>query len=756
VKKRRTILTAAVAAAGLAALGTVVAQQPGSNFPVAPPAAGSGNKLPATTVRPYSEWTPTPAPAGYTPKQPSGAAPTGGYLPPPPGYTPNTPAVQPAGGTKPRLTYPANTSDSAVRPASGTMSPAGQEVPSFKPSAGTAPPPLATPSVPALPTLPGVPAVPALPSVPPPMKSDSSESKFPPMALPAPVTAPPSAPAAVPAAPSAPAFNRTPPAPSAFPAAPSVPPVPAVPSLPAVPPTTPGALPSPGTYAPGSTTQAPGNSAPGSTTTPPLTNLAPGVLPARTSPAVTIEAVCPETVAFGQEFTYKLIVRNTGTAAVSGLRVDDELPAGSKYVGSDPVAEINGDRLTWTLGQLDGGSERTITVRVKPSEEGESRSRATVSFTSAVDARTKVTRPRIAIAATTAEVCRAGEEAAFQIKVTNSGSGPAPKYLIRAQLSDGLLHSQGTVIEAPMEMLAAGDTKTVMLKVAAAKAGLQWCQITVTADGSPDATAKASTNVVEALLVVKQTGPAKCLVRAEPTYTIELSNPGTAATDPVLLQTVMPEGFEWINQASDGGTCSGRTVTWRLPALPAGSNRSVTLKLRAAAASDPQGTALRTVAQAGPANVTPAAGGANTAVRPGRALEAKADTIVVAEGVAAVRFDVVGLDNPVTVGKEVTYEIRVMNSGTGACSNVQLAAALADGTEFVGATTGNNQTGAVKANGQQLTFDPIASLGVKGEMVYRVRVKSTVPGDLRVRVQLSCDQLKTPVVKEESTTFVKE
>jgi uncharacterized repeat protein (TIGR01451 family) len=706
VKKRRTLLTAAVAAGGLVALGTVMAQQP-MPMPPAPP-SGTG-KLPATTVRPYAEWTPTPAPAGYTPKQ-TGAAPTGGgYLPPPPGYTPTK--VQPAGGTTSRT-------DTAVRPAGGSI-----------PVPSTVAPPLATPSVPALPPITNVPAsaAPAIPAVTPP----STESKFGPASLPAPVNTNTGTTPSTPMAPTAPAFNAAPPAPSPFPAAPNVPNTPSIPAT-----TPPAASPA---------------------TTPATTaNLAPGVLPARTSPNVTIEAVCPETVAFGQDFAYKLVVRNTGTSAVSGLRVDDELPAGAKYVSSDPVAEINGDRLTWTLGQLDGGSEKTIHVRVKPSEEGESRSRATVSFTSSVDARTRVTRPRIAVNAASAEVCRAGEETAFQIKVTNSGTGPAPKYVIKAQLSDGLLHSQGTVIEAPMESLGAGETKTVMLKVAAAKAGLQWCQITVTADGSADATAKASTNVVEPLLTLKQTGPAKCLVRAEPTYTIELSNPGTAATDPVLLQSVMPEGFEWINQASDGGTCSGRTVTWRLPAMAAGSNRTVTLKLRASAASDPQGTALRTVAHAGPANIVPAGGNPNTAVRPGRSLEAKAETVVVAEGVSAVRFDVVGLENPVAVGKEVTYEIRVMNSGTGACSNVQVAAALADGTEFVGATVGNNQTGGAKVVGQQLSFDPLPTLGVKGEMIYRVRVKGTVPGDMRLRVQLSCDQLKTPVVKEESTTFVKE
>jgi uncharacterized repeat protein (TIGR01451 family) len=484
--------------------------------------------------------------------------------------------------------------------------------------------------------------------------------------------------------------------------------------------------------------------------------LASGIMPARATPGVTVEAVCPDTVGFGQELAYKLIIRNTSAAAVANLRVDDELPSGCRYVGSDPAGELNGDHLVWLMGTLEAGAEKHITVRVKPSEEGEARSRATVTFSSTVDARSRVTRPRLAVSVTGAEVCRAGEETSFQIKVTNGGSGPAPRATIRAQLSDGLLHSQGVVIEAPLENLPAGETKIVMLKVAAAKPGLQWCQIGVTAEGSPDATSKASTNVVEPMLVVKQTGPAKCLVRAEPTYTIELSNPGTAATDPVLLHSVLPEGFDWINQASDGGSCTGRTVTWRLPALSAGSNRSVTLKLRASAATDPQGSLLRTVAQAGPVTVTPVGGPPAAPVRSGRGLEAKVETAVVAEGVAAIRFEVMGLENPVAVGKEVTYEIRVTNSGTGPCSNVQLAAALAEGTEFQGATTGNNQTGAVKALGQQLTFDLLPSLGVKGEMVYRVRVKGNAAGDLRFRVQLSCDQLKTPVVKEESTTFVKE
>src|SRR5206468_246567 len=142
----------------------------------------------------------------------------------------------------------------------------------------------------------------------------------------------------------------------------------------------------------------------------PQAAVAAGMLPGRVTPAISVEAVCPDSVVFGQDFKYTLIVRNTGSAAVSYVRVEDELPPSARYVASDPPAELNGDRLVWSIGTMEPNSERRVEVRVKPGEEGDVRSRAVVTFSAAVDARTKVTRPRVAVAVTGAESCRAGEE----------------------------------------------------------------------------------------------------------------------------------------------------------------------------------------------------------------------------------------------------------------------------------------------------------------------------------------------------------
>ena len=190
---------------------------------------------------------------------------------------------------------------------------------------------------------------------------------------------------------------------------------------------------------------------------------------------------------------------------------------------------------------------------------------------------------------------------------------------------------------------------------------------------------------------------------------------------------------------------------WKLNGLPPGGTKTVSLKLRAATAGD---GLLRTIAQAMPeAPVIGTAGAGGAPVRPtGRVLEAKTETAIKAEGVAAIKFEVTDLEDPVEVGKEAIYEIKVTNQGTGPCTNVQLVASLAEGTTY----TGSSGPSQIKAQGQHLVFDAIQTLGVKGEAVYRVRVRSTAAGDLRFRVQLTCDQIRTPVVKEESTSFYKE
>ena len=640
-----------------------------------------------------------------------------GTLPPQnirPGYGVNTNpgAPQPQSGTapvasnKPRLTQPVVAGADGVRQAAGT---------DFE---------ITRPELPKLPTA-GGPGAPAAPFFPPPA-----------------VVAEPAPPGAIP--------EMKPPAviaerPTVVTPAPGVSPVSPMPTPPAIaaPPT--GLQPSP---APSPLPLTPSSTAPG---TAPMTSGIPmtGPLSARVAPNVSVEFEAPETVGAGQSLAYTLVVKNTGTTSVMGVRIDEEIAAGTTFVASEPAAEANTDgKLSWSVGGLEAGAEKRIKITVKVAEEGEVRSRASVSFAVAVESKVKVTRPKIVLALSGPESARTGDKVPFQIKISNAGTGPASKVVLQARFSAGLGHPQGEVIEAELANLAAGATKPLTLEAIANKPGQQLCSLTVWADGNPPETAKAAVSVVEPQLVVKQTGPVRCLVKAEPVYAIELTNPGTAATDPVTTWTVVPEGFEFV-AASEGGvyTPGNKSVMWRLPALAANGTKTLTVKLRA---TGPSEGIVRTVAQAGAGDsATP---GVAQASAKSKTLEARAESPIKAEGVPALRFEVIGSEGVVEVGKEITYEVKVSNQGTGACSNVQLVAELADSTSATdakGPTVG-------RTTGQQILFDPIPSVGVKGEAVYKIKVKGTQAGDMRFRVKVTCDQNRTASVKEENTRFYKE
>jgi hypothetical protein len=56
-----------------------------------------------------------------------------------------------------------------------------------------------------------------------------------------------------------------------------------------------------------------------------------------------------------------------------------------------------------------------------------------------------------------------------------------------------------------------------------------------------------------------------------------------------------------------------------------------------------------------------------------------------------------------------------------------------------------------QVHGQQVLFDALPTLAAKADAVYRVQVRGVRPGDVRFKVQMSCDQLTLPVYEEEST-----
>jgi uncharacterized repeat protein (TIGR01451 family) len=449
----------------------------------------------------------------------------------------------------------------------------------------------------------------------------------------------------------------------------------------------------------------------------------------RTMPTVSIETISPESTPFGQPVNYEIVVKNHSSTPVTNVRVDEELVGGAQIISTEPAGEASADKAQWTIGTLNAGEEKRIKLSVKPGPEGDLCSKPRVTFSAATTLNVRVTRPNLVVDVKAPEAVQVGDEVPVHIQVANNGSGDASKILLKAVLTEGLKHPEGNDIQAVLTKLAPGESQTVTLRLQATAPGPHTCTLMATVEGGARVSTHAKVDVRQPRLNLAVMGPAKCIVKAEPTFTLEVTNPGSSATEPVQVALAFPEGLDFVSASDSGAFDAGtRTVSWNLPPAEAASKRHLTVKTKSSVAGN---LAVRAVAQAG------------------TRLNARAEAVIQAEGVPALMFEVTDLEDPIEVGKETTYEIRIANTGTMHCTNVKLMAALSDGLVI------GNVTASVpyKIAGQTLVFDPISKLAVKGDLIVRIRAKGTTAGDHRCKVQLSCDQLRQPVVKEESTSF---
>ena len=117
------------------------------------------------------------------------------------------------------------------------------------------------------------------------------------------------------------------------------------------------------------------------------------------------------------------------------------------------------------------------------------------------------------------------------------------------------------------------------------------------------------------------------------------------------------------------------------------------------------------------------------------------------KGVPAILIECVDDPDPIEVNGNVTYTITVTNQGTAMGTNIAVECTLPAELEYV---SSDGPTKA-RAEGQTVSFTPLASLAPKAEAVYKVTAKGVGVGDVRFRVQMKSDQMESPVMETEST-----
>jgi uncharacterized repeat protein (TIGR01451 family) len=446
------------------------------------------------------------------------------------------------------------------------------------------------------------------------------------------------------------------------------------------------------------------------------------------SPSLAIEKTAPAEIQVGKPVTFTIKVRNTGSVVAHGVEIHDEIPQGTQLVSTKPpAAQPVAGQIVWSLGTMKPGEDATVQIQLLPVAEGEIGSLATVHFRAEASVRTRATRPALALQVTLPQKVMIGADLTMRIRVSNPGSGVATGIVLTENVPAELKHVAGSELELEVGTLKPGEGRDLELTLNAAQAGRVVNLLAARGDANLRAEDRSELEVLAPGLKLALTAPKRRYLERKATFAIAVSNPGTAAAKDIELVATLPKGMKFV-EANNLGAYDRATnsVHWSLEELPAQESGEVSL------------TALP---------LEP--GELKMQVR-GTARQGLSDTVednVIVEGLAAIMFELLDVQDPVEVNGQATYEIHLVNQGSKAASNVRIVALLPPEMRPLGA----NGPVRFSIDGQRVLFEPLNQLAPKADTTYTIKAQALQAGDSRVRVQLMSDEIRTPITKEEST-----
>ena len=226
-------------------------------------------------------------------------------------------------------------------------------------------------------------------------------------------------------------------------------------------------------------------------------------------------------------------------------------------------------------------------------------------------------------------------------------------------------------------------------------------------------------------LALDCTAPGQVLVGQPFHVCLIVTNKGTAVEPKTTLRLQTPVAAA-LASATDQGTNAEAGLVWTIAQLEPATAKEVCATF---VARQPTLLAFNGTAQ-----------GASGS-------EAKTSCDTQVAGIPAILLETADLEDPIEVGKEVIYEIKVTNQGSAPGTNLKVTCTLPDSEEFVSGT-GPTQ---VQAEERAVTMATLPVLAPKAQAVWRVTVKALRPDDARFKVFISSDQFQRPIQKDEST-----
>jgi len=238
-----------------------------------------------------------------------------------------------------------------------------------------------------------------------------------------------------------------------------------------------------------------------------------------------------------------------------------------------------------------------------------------------------------------------------------------------------------------------------------------------------------ATMVKQPVLQISIDGTKKKFIGGKLVYQINVANKGDGVAANAVASVTIPRNARF-EKATAGGLLSagGDMIIWDLGALKPEAAKKLEFHLKG-----PEITKLAYKAL----------------IKADCAKDASDTEQTEIVGIPAILLEVIDEEDPIEVGANDVYVIKVTNQGSATGTNIKIVATLEPEMEYV------KTEGATKAalRGNQVIMVPLAALAPKDKAEWRITVKALKPGDIRFKVTMTSDQLTRPVEETEATNL---
>ena len=327
----------------------------------------------------------------------------------------------------------------------------------------------------------------------------------------------------------------------------------------------------------------------------------------------------------GDQITYTLSYHNTGSGTATGVVIQDTIPEHVTFISSTPSpSSISGRVYTYSIGSVAGGASGTVTIVVKVNafvpDGTQLVNVATFNYDDANgnsypeksdSATTTVIAPVMTFTKTaSAEYADPGDEVTYTLAYENTGTGWAtgvvvtdtiPDHVTYVSSSPGYDSVSGRTYTWNVGDVGPGDDGTITITVEINAGTPDQTGLTdhatldyADANGNiyPQMTDCATTTVTAPVMTFTKSADVS---QADPgdviTYTLHYKNTGTGVATGVVVKDTISSYTTFYDANPSYSSVNGRTYTWNVGTVPAGSEGDIILKVKVNAGV-PDGTEI--------------------------------------------------------------------------------------------------------------------------------------------------------------------